>query len=205
MAAQQDSSSTFAEEFPIDSKGPLGDGEPQRKRILLLTSSEFGQANVILAVAYELLLRQEYDVHIASFAPLESRIHDLNALLPQNASPAIFHTIAGPSLSHCLEEKNESIGPFPPGIMGALKTYRITLPAMATGWDMTQYMVGYESCLQKLRDVDPDLIVIEPCFFPGLDACTALSRKYVVLSPNTFQEILRYQQPKFNLICRNPV
>jgi hypothetical protein len=204
MTAQQDSS-TSAEKFPIDSKELLEDGEPGRKRIMFLTSSEFGQANVILAVAYELLLRQEYDVHIASFAPLEGRIHNLNVLLPQNATPATFHTIAGPSLSQCLEEKNEAIGPFPPGIMGALKTYRITLPAMATGWDITQYMVGYESCLETLRDVDPDLIIIEPGFFPGLDACTTLSRKYVVLSPNTFQEILRYRQPKFNLLCRNPV
>lgn len=76
---------------------------------------------------------------------------------------------------------------------------------MATGWDIAQYMVGYQSCMEILRSVDADQIVIEPGLFQGLDACKTLSRKYVVLSPNTFQEILRYQQPKFNLLCRNPV
>lgn len=43
----------------------------KQQRILFFTSSEYGQANVILAVSYELLILQKYEVHIASFAPLQ--------------------------------------------------------------------------------------------------------------------------------------
>ena len=43
----------------------------ERQNILLLTNSEYGQSNVIVAVAYELLLQGEFDVHIASVLALE--------------------------------------------------------------------------------------------------------------------------------------
>jgi hypothetical protein len=204
MFEQHNSPSTFDEKVPIDSQRTVKNESSQRKKILFLTSSEYGQANVILAVAYELLLRQGYEIHIASFAPLQRRIDDLNALISKNAIPATFHTIAGPSLSQCLEQKDEFIGPYPPGIRGALKTYRVTLPSMATAYNEAQYMAGYESCLKILSSVEPDLIVVEPMLDQGLDACKKLSRRYVVLSPNTFQELLRYKQPKHKILCRNP-
>ena len=38
----------------------------ERKSILFLTNHEFGQSNAVLAVAYELLIQNELDVHIAS-------------------------------------------------------------------------------------------------------------------------------------------
>jgi len=204
MLEQQTSPSPLNEKVTIDSQGTLRNESSQQKKILFLTSSEYGQANVILAVAYELLLRQEYDIHIASFAPLEIRIEDLNALIPKNANPATFHTIFGPSLSQCLEEKDEFIGPYPPGIKGAFKTYRVTLPSMATAYNEAQYMAGYKSCVEILKSVEPDLIVIEPMLDQGLDACKTLSRTYVVLSPNTFQELLRYKQPTHKILCKNP-
>ncbi len=204
MFEQQNSPSTFDEKVSIDSQRAIKNESSQRKKILFLTSSEYGQANVILAVAYELLLRQEYEIHIASFAPLQRRIDDLNALISKNAIPATFHTIAGPSLSQCLEQKDEFIGPYPPGIRGALKTYRVTLPSMPTAYNEEQYIAGYESCLEILRSVKPDFIVVEPMLDQGLDACKKLSRTYMVLSPNTFQELLRYKQPKHKILCRNP-
>jgi len=175
-----------------------------RKKILFLTSSEYGQASVVLAVAYELLLRQTYDIHIASFAPLEGRVNDLNNLIPRNATPAVFHTIAGPSSSQVLEEKGLFLGPFSPGMNGALQTYRVTLPALATAWDISQYLLGYESCLKILQNVDPDLTVIEPLMDQGHEACNSLSGQCVILSPNTFQEILRKKQSMFTKLCRIP-
>ena len=204
MLEQQDSPSSFDGKVTIEPEKTLKNESSLRKKILFLTSSEFGQANVILAVAYELLLRQECDIHIASFAPLQKRIEDLNALIPTNATPATFHAIVGPSLSQCLEAKDEFIGPYPPGVRGALKTYRVTLPSMATTYNEAQYMAGYESCLEILRFVEPDLIVVEPMLDQGLDACKTLSRTYVVLSPNTFQELLRYKQPTRKILCKYP-
>ncbi|TVY20796.1 Glycosyltransferase sdnJ [Lachnellula arida] len=170
------------------------------KKILFLTSSEYGQANVILAVAYELLLRREYQVHLASFAVLEDRIRELNELAAtDNSTAAVFHTVTGPSSSEALVARDKFIGPFPPGIRGALDTYRVSLPAMANAWDEREYMLGYESCVHILQTVDPDIIVADPLFLQGLDACLKISPKCVVLSPNTFQDILRKRQPRSRL------
>lgn len=183
-----------------------GDGDITKKvkKVIFLTDSEYGQANVILAVAYEMLLLQQHEVHVASFAPLQARIKDLNELVPDNHVPATFHTVFGPSALEALVAKNEFIGPYRPGIRGALDTYRVTLPVLATAWDGPAYMKGYESCLEILRSVEPDLIIIEPLFSQGLEACKALSRDCVVLSPNTFQEMCGSEQPILSRLCRYP-
>jgi hypothetical protein len=178
------------------------------KRLLFLTSSEYGQANVILAVAYEFLLLQIYDVHIASFAPLKNRIPELNKVASSNsagkASTAKFHLVAGPSAQEALLARDEFIGPFPPGVCGAIDCYKTTLPAMATTWEGTVYMSGYSSCLDVLDTVNPDLIVCDPLMSQGLEACNTRSRDCVVLSPNTFREIMAKQQPIFPTIFRYP-
>ena len=151
---------------------------------------------MILAVAYELLLRRDYKIHIASFSPLKGPVKELNELATTDESTAaVFHTVPGLSALEALTAKDEFIGPYPPGIRGALNTYRVTLPAMATTWDEHGYMVGYESCISILQAVNPDIVVVEPLFSQGLEACTKLSRNCVVLSPNTFQDILRKKQP----------
>ncbi|KAI9744297.1 MAG: hypothetical protein M1818_002449 [Claussenomyces sp. TS43310] len=95
------------------SLGALKGGEEttrKRKKIIFLTSSEYGQANVVLAVAYEMLLLQQHEIHVASFTPLKGRIKDLNESIPDNHVPAAFHTVFGPSALEALISKNESIG-----------------------------------------------------------------------------------------------
>lgn len=179
-------------------------GGGKRKKITFLTSSEYGQANVILAVVYELLLLQSYEIDVASFSPLEKRIQDVNELVPSNSFPARFHAITGTSALEALARKNEFVGPFRPGIRGASKTYQVTLPAIATTWDEKEYMMGYESCIDILRSTAPDLIVIDPLMSQGLEACKAISRDCIILSPNTFQEICKKQQPLFTQLCRWP-
>jgi hypothetical protein len=170
--------------------------EETRKRVLLLTSSEYGQANVILAVIYELLIWRKYEVHVASFAPLKGRIKELNELAATNeSSAAVFHTVPGTAALEALTAKDEFIGPYPPGIRGAIDTYRVTLPAVANAWNEHEYMTGYESCNQILQDVKPDVTVVDPLFSQGLEACTKIPRECVILSPNTLQDILRKRQP----------
>jgi hypothetical protein len=87
-----------------------GDTTRKQKKVAFLTSSEYGQANVILAVAYEMLLLQQHEIHVASFSPLKARIKSLNELVPDNHVPAIFHTVFGPSALEALIAKDEFIG-----------------------------------------------------------------------------------------------
>jgi hypothetical protein len=175
-----------------------------RKRITFLTNSEYGQANVILAVVYELLLLQAYDIDVASFAPLKDRIRDINQLVPDNDLPARFHIVTGLSYLEAFTAKNVLIGFDRPGIRGAANTYKATLPAIATLWDEEEYMAGLESCIEILRSTSPDIIVVDPLMSQGLDACQSLSRNCVVLSPNTFQEICKKQQSLFTQLVRWP-
>ena len=67
-----------------------------QQKLLFLTASEYGESNVILAVAYELLLWQKYEVHIASFSPLESRAN--SSATSVVSSQAVFHPVAGLAL-----------------------------------------------------------------------------------------------------------
>ncbi|EPE25405.1 UDP-Glycosyltransferase/glycogen phosphorylase [Glarea lozoyensis ATCC 20868] len=190
------------------SSGPTENEEPRRtpglKRIMFFTSSEYGQANVILAVAYELLLRRKYDIHIVSFEPLKNRIRELNKMTSsEDPDPARFHAVPIISPMEAVRRQG-NIGPYPAGVRGALKTYRTTLPAIATAWDGSEYMAGYEWCLERIHSINPNIIVIDPLFSIGLEACKTAIRNYVVLSPNTFQDILRKQQPFFRQLCRYP-
>lgn len=175
------------------------------KRVLFLTASEYGEANVVLAVAYELLLRQKYEVHIGSFSPLASRVKQLNNFATNvGSSQAVFHTIAGPSVDEILKARDDFFGPFPPGIRGAIDSFKITIPVIATAWDGPGYMVGYKSCLEVISNVKPDLLVVGSLMNQGQDACQTLQKKYVILSPNTFREILSKQQPMLSQLLTYP-
>jgi hypothetical protein len=126
------------------------------KKILFYTSSEYGQANVILAVVHELLLLQKYEIHIVSFGSLKYRIKSLNKVAAIYESCfAVFHQVPGPSITDALEAKGEFLGPYPPGIKGALATYRTTFPAMATAWGESEYMAGYQACIGFLESINP--------------------------------------------------
>lgn len=177
--------------------------KPEQKRVLFLTASEYGEANVVLAVAYELLLRQKYEVHIGSFSPLKSRVEELNTLA-STPNPAVFHTVAGPSINEILTARDDFFGPYPPGIQGAIDSFRVSIPVIATAWDGPGYMVGYESCLEIIREVKPDLLVVGSLMNQGHDACQTLQMKCVILSPNTFREILMKQQPVLSQLLVYP-
>ncbi|XMA17233.1 hypothetical protein WAI453_010024 [Rhynchosporium graminicola] len=174
------------------------------KRILFFTSSEYGQANVVLAVASELLNMQKYEIHIASFSPLRRRVDELNKLTPRDGLRSVFHSIACPAALDALVAKNEFIGPYSPGVRGAIKTYKVTLPAMASTWTEAEYMSSYQRCLDIINSVDPNIIVVDPLMSQGLEACNTLSRKRVVLSPNTFLELLRKEQPIYSQLFKIP-
>lgn len=175
-----------------------------RKKVLLFTNSEYGQANVILAIAYELLLLCEYEVHIASFKAFRSRINELNRSIPKTILPAIPHTVSGMPMMETLIAKNQFIGPYSPGTQGALSTYKVTIPALANTWEGPEYIASFKSCLSILCSVNPNLVVVEPLMCQGLEACETLNYKCIILSPNTFQDMFRRQQPLPTQLLRIP-
>lgn len=159
--------------------------------ILFLTNSELGQASVCLAVAHEFLIRQN-NVHIASFTPLSNAISTLNtrvSTLSPSPTRATFHPIRGLPMREAVSQKwsLDIFNIHEVGFRGALRAYKTVL-GMSVPWDGPQYMEIYHSCVDIIKRTKPDIIVVDPLLGQAKDACRALGRTYIILSPNTFKE-----------------
>ncbi len=168
----------------------------QPKRILFFTNSEYGQSNVHLAVAYEAALKEDVEVHLASFAPLQSRVAELQERISQKTAGRariVFHTIEGKAQIEALGDilKNLCVGP---GINNAVKSYDC-IPKILITWDAPEYIRMYDRIVKIIEQVDPDIIVQDNLNFPGVDACRNLGRNHVILSPNTPKELVGSLQP----------
>jgi hypothetical protein len=178
-------------------------------KILFFTNSEHGQASVILAVAHELMLRGDMDLHFMSFAPLDVHVQALSlAKGPEdtfNKSTATFHLLPGPSMAEAFPLHNEKKDwMHPPGAKGALDAFA-TASKLLVPWKDLEYIAFYKSCIDLIRLLEPDLIVMDPLFSPGIDACTAISKEFAVLSPNSFREILAGTEPLLTTLFKFPV
>ena len=156
----------------------------ERKSIIFLTNHEFGQSNVVLAVAYELLIQNELDVHIASWSPLESRaLALLERVQAEKAGtsicPITFHSFPLQSvLDSWLKNTTESAKadlPHPPGLNGAARLRRLT-PQVLAAWHPEEHIKLYEW---------PSLVVLDPFLAPAHDTCRKLKLNHTILSPCT--------------------
>jgi hypothetical protein len=164
---------------------------PKTKKILFFTNSESGQANIVLATAYELLSYDHVDMHIASFASLENRVSDLKAgahgSIPSNTS-VTFHTIVGLSMAEViLRNFDPNTLAHACGIKAAVRQYPL-MARLVTSWSADEYVQGYRSCIEIIKSVDPNIIVIEALCVQAREACVNVDRNYLILSPNTFRE-----------------
>ncbi|KAM0414716.1 hypothetical protein ACHAPT_013455, partial [Fusarium lateritium] len=73
-----------------------------RRKVLMLTNSELGQANIFIATAHALLERDpNADIHVASFPQLEKTLSSALAK-PGQQSPISFHALPGRTMFECL-------------------------------------------------------------------------------------------------------
>lgn len=198
-----------------------------RKPILFFTNSEHGQANVILAVAYEFLLRDEFDIHIASYPALAPRVEHLNELLKSrkreesglNESKqvnghgeevetadlihtATYQTIHAMSMVDVAGD-NQALLPHPPGIMAAVKSYR-TLMEVFYGYEQSEYMVGFNSCSDIIKNVNPTAIISDSSMFWAIEAARMLKRECAILSPLSFKDMVGHLQPNMAVWWKYP-
>ncbi|KAH0156705.1 glycosyltransferase family 1 protein, partial [Aureobasidium melanogenum] len=180
----------------------------KQRSLLFVTNSELGQASVILAVAYEFLLRPEYQVHIASFPVLHSHVDQLNDVATRLSngacSTAQFHPLAGKSMKEVAPPGTEFLDLHAPGISGALYAYDHVLPSTFAPWHGARYMIGYSSTLETINEIRPEMVLIDPLFSQGIDACNAIGQKYIILSPNTLKELVLDRQPSGGALWKFP-
>jgi hypothetical protein len=180
-----------------------------KQSILFITNSELGQSTVVLAVAYEFLLRSEYDVHVASFPALEKAVLELNNDVSKlsgvpTPNKARFHTIAGKSMKEALQGTTGFIEMHPPGVAGAVAAYKEVVPATMGCWRGAEYMIGYSSTCEIINEIQPSFCCVDPLFSQGTDACNELGQKFCLLSPNTFKDHVIVQQPAGGAIWKFP-
>lgn len=172
-----------------------------KKTILHLTNSEYGQAQVHLAVAYALSHSSSpFSIHIASFPALRPRLSDFGTTLSSLGpnGPLHFHTLPGPSMSTTFfAPSNVPLTMIPPGTHGvrhALAAGRQlhTLGAAPSG---PEWMVLVEGALDVIKEVKPNLVLMDPLFYPGIDACKLLGQRFIELVPIAVGPCIAFNQP----------
>ncbi|KAL4807393.1 hypothetical protein BDV18DRAFT_151993 [Aspergillus unguis] len=178
-----------------------------KQTILFLTNNELGQASVVLAVAHELLIRQ-YNIHIASFPRLKDSVSQLNtkaSAVTPSATTATFHTFPGRSMVDAATKNNPTVKWFNAheiGVFGAPPAYDMLFNFLAV-WSGDEYIAVYNKCIELIEQVRPSIVVVEPVFAQGIDACRMLNCKYAVLSPNTAKD--HVMQPMLGSLWKYPV
>ena len=177
------------------------------KKLLFLTNSESGQANIVLAMALEALTRPHVEAHVASFPILKRRAERLDPRLN-------FHSLDGKSSVEATLELGYSISDLVhPPLRKRLVIDGRALCLGRAAWDgecefrfplgvgyvsdgiLLAYMRIVHSIVKLIEELNPTVVVIDNFFNPGFDACHSTNRKFVMCSPNTPMDLTRVYQP----------
>jgi hypothetical protein len=200
--------------FSGTSRSSQNDEKPQPRTgrnntVLLLSNSESGSANVVLATSHALLAgHPDMEVHFASFKKLEkavSRISKFAAESSPDVRPISFHTLSGPTYLEALRPKGDFVENtvHSPGIAG-LESLVDTLPGFAMPWSGPEYLSLYKQILHLIEEVDPAVVAMGPLLGPAIDAVRATGRELVVISPNALQDSHGQLQPWGSLFWKYP-
>lgn len=164
----------------------------QVMKVLLLTLSEHGQANSILALAAELGHRSDLDVHVGSFSLLEKRVDSIRS---RSRSPVTFHTIHGTSYTDA--SSNAGLGwlalSHPPSNKSNRPQHMFSTALVP--WTNEEYQHLVQEIEQIIISLDADAVVIDILFSPAVDACRSSGRRYLLNCPNQSLDLARLTQP----------
>jgi hypothetical protein len=184
-------------------------------RILLLTNSEHGQANVFLATSHALLTlphqdHQDVEVHFASFPPIAKFVTSTSQYAvshsPQ-ALPIIFHPISGLPMLEAWSrpefEADNDGSRYAQGLWTAWRKMqvllRVTLP-----WTGPEFLEIFDSVVDIIHRVNPHVTAVDPAFSPALTAVRHLLINYLILSPNTIKDFAMPFQPNMEALWKYP-
>ena len=170
-------------------------------KVLLLTLSEYGQANSILALATELGQRSDLDVHVGTFAPLEKRV---NSIRSRSRSLVTFHALRGSTHFEAARKEgfNEITFPHPPSNKSNKALHMIG--PMLVPWTNEEYLRLVQEVEQIVNSLEADTVVIDTLFLPAVDACRLSGRRYVLSSPNQSLDLVRRYQPRLRGLWHYP-
>ncbi|KAK2609868.1 hypothetical protein N8I77_003343 [Diaporthe amygdali] len=184
------------------------------KKILFLCSSDYGQANVILATAYAILATgAPVQLHIGSEKRMESEVQNAIRLadetLPATAPHKIhFHAFEGISQFQAMMRPEAGIAqawelPLPNFANAAKFMRQFSYGAMP--WEPAEVADIYSQIVEIIKSVGPDLTVVDPLHVPALTAAFNLGLKWTVLAPNTIKDFAVPLQPYAAALWKYPV
>ncbi|UNI13378.1 hypothetical protein JDV02_000127 [Purpureocillium takamizusanense] len=180
-----------------------------QKKVLMLTNSELGQANVFLAVAHELLqLDSRVQVDICSFAPLANHVSSITQPGTGNGGNGrvSFIQLSGPSWKEALfgrpDHQFQELCDIRPTVWNVAKATKLT--RIGCPWTPEEACDTVKQLEQIITDTKPDLIVVDNAFPPAVTICYKLKPNWVVLSPNTYKEFALAKQPNQQYYWKYP-
>jgi hypothetical protein len=183
------------------------------KKVLLATNSEYGQANVFLAVGHALQARDpDVQIHFASFAAIANDVSSASAYSVQSTSgarPWQFHELDGPSFWDATAKTAHRTGlaatiEKPPNFSGTLAILKQTQSLMLP-WEGPDFVNIYQSFARLAAEIQADIIAVDSLFAPVLTACRHLELKHLVFSPNTLKDFSAVLQPWGAMFWKFPV
>ena len=187
-------------------------GSTQRESVLFLTCAEHGQANIHFATAYEFLLRDDFDVHIASYSSVGPRVDRLNDLVHEarqkahgeksSKTKAIFHSLHGITMVEYIKANNH-IWPHSTGVRNLPSAFS-EMGKIVFRDDHHNYLRTYDDVLTLIKNINPTIAAVDSMFYIGLDACRESGLEFVVLNPMSFVELAATVQPRGQVFWKFP-
>ncbi|KAK4247343.1 glycosyltransferase [Corynascus novoguineensis] len=184
------------------------------KKVLLATNSEYGQANVFLAVGHALqALDKDVQIHFTSFEAISKDVStssEHSVKCTPGAEPWAFHLLDGVSFMDSIHASGEATKrleqvmrqhPTFSSVMAMMSVF----PTMLLPWRNSAFVEVYQSFARVIDEVQPDIIVVDSLFTPALTACQHLKLKHIVLSPNTLKDFAAALQPRGAVLWKYPV
>ncbi|RTE80222.1 hypothetical protein BHE90_005295 [Fusarium euwallaceae] len=179
-----------------------------RRKVLMLTNYELGQANVFIATSHALLERDpNIELHIASFPQLEKT---LNLALAKDGQqlPINFHSFPGRTMFVCLNSSPDpsmrlfSLSLLKPGLWSAPQTIRFIMTWAFLCWTAEEFTAIFNKICTLIETIQPDIVLIDPIFSPGITAGkhmkSHVSKEFTltILSPNSMKDYVHHVQPR---------
>ncbi|KAK1749816.1 hypothetical protein QBC47DRAFT_439886 [Echria macrotheca] len=185
------------------------------KRVLLLTNSEHGQANVFLATSYALLTsfqHEDVEVHFASFPAIEKAVastSDHARRTNPSARPIVFHPIDGIDMVSAwsrpeLTAERESLKTVDTvQLVYAIRRMKLLLK-VTLPWNGPEFVQIMDSIGCILAATRPAVVAVDPAFSPALTALRHLRQNFIVLSPNSIKDFAMPMQPDGEPLWKYP-
>ena len=169
---------------------------PPIKPIVFFTNSEYGQANVILAVAQEIATNSGYQVYIAASVDLEQRIANINKTNIDLAHQIRFLPIPGVTISTILQRNYGVVSAIrhEPGFFGGIGSYK-QLGVTMLDYSGAEYLEGYLACLKILEKLKPRAVICEIGLWVAHDAARFLDLDYITMAPVSAKDFAGPQLP----------